>query len=240
MSETLSWQNKNQRLLHLDPRTKTFMAIVISYVLIHCTYTGIMRWIGIILALSPFILSLLYGYAVTLFKVASVYVMVSLVPFLFSLAMPDIVNTIVLAFIASFAQLLPGLAMGYVLIRSTDVSEFIEAMNRLKVPTQIIIPFSLIFRLFPTISEEYKYIRSAMKNRGICGLRNPLVMLEYRLVPLLQVVLNIGNELTVSAMSRGMSSSQKRTSLCQIKLSIIDYILLIWHVLVLIIYALIS
>ena len=60
------------------------------------------------------------------------------------------------------------------MLSSTSVSEFISAMERMHVTEKITIPLSVIFRFFPTISEEYKAIRDAMKMRGICagGLQN--------------------------------------------------------------------
>ena len=84
---------------------------------------------------------------------------------------------------------------GAYLISSTSISEFIGAMERMHITEKIVIPMSVIFRFFPTISEEYQAIRDAMKMRGIrFGGKNPFLMLEYRLVPLMVSVVKIGDE----------------------------------------------
>ena len=67
---------------------------------------------------------------------------------------------------------------------TTKVSEFIAAMERMRMPVQITIPLAVMFRFIPTIGEESRAINDAMRMRGI-GIRggNVLAMLEYRLVP---------------------------------------------------------
>jgi energy-coupling factor transport system permease protein len=91
----------------------------------------------------------------------------------------------------------PGLMMGFYLISSTSVSEFIAAMERIHIPKQIIIPFSVMFRFFPTIKEEMSSINAAMKMRDIRFGKtkgNPISLIEYRLVPLFISCVKIGQE----------------------------------------------
>ena len=57
--------------------------------------------------------------------------------------------------------------MGYYLVSTTTVSEFVAAMERMHIPQKIVIPVSVVFRFFPTVKEEYAAIRDAMKMRGI-------------------------------------------------------------------------
>ena len=79
------------------------------------------------------------------------------------------------------------------------MSEFIGAMERMHLTEKIVIPLSVIFRFFPTVSEEYQAIRDAMKMRGIrFGGKNPFLMVEYRLVPLIVSVVKIGDELSAA------------------------------------------
>ena len=82
---------------------------------------------------------------------------------------------------------------------------------------KIVIPMSVIFRFFPTISEEYQAIRDAMKMRNIrFGGKNPFLMVEYRLVPLMVSVVKIGDELSAAALTRGLGAPVRRTNVCQI------------------------
>nr|MCW1079731.1 energy-coupling factor transporter transmembrane protein EcfT [Streptococcus anginosus] len=47
-------------------------------------------------------------------------------------------------------------AMGNYVIATTSVSEFIAAMEKIHMPRAIIVPMSVMFRMFPTIATEWK------------------------------------------------------------------------------------
>lgn len=114
--------------------------------------------------------------------------------------------------------------MGYYLIESTTVSEFVAAMERVHIPQKIVIPLSVVFRFFPTIREEYAAIGDAMKMRGISTLRSPIKMLEYRVVPLMISIAYIGEELSAAALTRGIGAPTKRTNICNIGFGALDVI----------------
>lgn len=73
-----------------------------------------------------------------------------------------------------------------------------------------------MFRFFPTIREEYRHIKNAMTLRGIGKFYNPIQMLEYRMVPLLVEIVSIGNDLSASALTRGLDAPYARTNVCPI------------------------
>jgi energy-coupling factor transport system permease protein len=107
------------------------------------------------------------------------------------------------------------------LVSTTKVSEFIAAMRKWHIPQSFIISISVMFRFFPTVKEEWNSIQDAMRMRGIgISLRNlvlkPLAMLEYILVPLLGSAVKIGEELSAAALTRGLDTSNQRTSICKI------------------------
>lgn len=97
-------------------------------------------------------------------------------------------------------------------------------------PEAFIIPFSVMFRFFPTISEEAGSIGNAMRMRGITGknfFKNPQAVLEYRIVPLMMSVVTIGNDLSAAALTRGLGNGKKRTSICKIGFHWKDFALMI-------------
>ena len=103
-------------------------------------------------------------------------------------------------------------------------------MQRLNLPEAFIIPFSVMFRFFPTISEEAGSIGNAMRMRGITGknfFKNPQAVLEYRIVPLMMSVVTIGNDLSAAALTRGLGNGKKRTSICKIGFHWKDFALMI-------------
>ncbi len=75
---------------------------------------------------------------------------------------------------------------------------------------------SVLFRFFPTIIEEYGHVKDAMVMREVGSIRNPMKMLEYRMVPFLTSIVSIGNDLAASALTRGLNSPVKRTNVCPI------------------------
>lgn len=88
---------------------------------------------------------------------------------------------------------------------------------------KIVIPMSVIFRFFPTISEEYQAIPDAMKMQGIrFGGKNPFLMLEYRLVPLMVSVVKIGDELSAAALTAGLGAPLNVPNVCQIGFHVQD------------------
>jgi len=77
--------------------------------------------------------------------------------------------------------------------------------------------------------EEWSAINDAMRMRGI-RMRGGKAgaMLEYRLVPMMMCSVKIGEDLSVSALTRGLDSSVKRTNTNKIGFHIQDVILLLF------------
>ncbi len=119
--------------------------------------------------------------------------------------------------------------MGTYVMTTTTVSEFIAAFERMHVPVQLTIPLSVMFRFFPTVKEEFHAINAAMKMRNIrFGKGNVIKAIEYRVVPMLSCSAKIGEELSASALSRGLCGEHKRTNICTIGFGIADHVLLLF------------
>ena len=63
-------------------------------------------------------------------------------------------------------------------------------------------------------------------------------MLEYRLVPLMISLTAIGNDLSISALTRGLDAPNKRSNMCAIGFNVQDYIAIAVSVVILILAAL--
>ena len=112
------------------------------------------------------------------------------------------------------------------MVRTTKIGEFVSAMQKMHIPDGITISLAVVMRFFPTIKEEYTSIRDAMKMRGIMlGGGNAAKMVEYRMIPLLFSCVNIGDELSAAAITRGLGGKVKRTSVETLKLRAQDYLL---------------
>ena len=125
--------------------------------------------------------------------------------------------------LAAFCMLplyfLPTVGAAQYLIRTTTAGEFVAAMERMHVPRGLTISVAVIFRFFPTLTEEWRAISDAMKMRGV-GLFSKKAgkYLEYQLVPMLMCSINIGDELSAAALTRGLDSECSRTSIHEVRL----------------------
>lgn len=202
--------------LYLDPRTKIVLCLAVSFIILDSTISPVVNALQIALAALPLIfLLMLRKYKMTVYYLCT-YVFASLVPQLLVPLLPAIINLLFTGMIALMTQILPGMMMAYFLIVSTSVSEFVTAMDRMHVPKSISVPMSVLFRFFPTIVEEYGHVRDAMRMREVGNLRQPMAMLEYRMVPFMTSIVSIGNDLAASALTRGLSAPVRRTNVCPI------------------------
>lgn len=214
---------KDKHVISLDPRTKLFMLIIITSLMLSTGNIGVMNMIKPILSSIPFLLLLTQKK----FKIAGKYIALYLLCFIlerFTLSsINGMLSFILLAVCSIMTRFAPGFAMGVFLLSSTSVSEFIAAMQKIHLSEKIVIPLSVIFRFFPTIKEEYEAINDAMRMRGIrIGVKSPLLMIEYRLVPLIFAIVKIGEELSAASLTRGLGAPVKRTNVCEIGFHVQD------------------
>jgi len=125
-------------------------------------------------------------------------------------------------------QFLPALITAWYVVRTTKIDEFISSMQKMHVPDGITISLAVVMRFFPTIKEEYCAIQDAMKMRGVMlAGGNVAQMVEFRMIPLLFSCVNIGDELSAAAITRGLGGKVKRTSVETLKFSALDYVMMI-------------
>ena len=211
--------------IRLDPRTKLILLLTVTTLMFSTSNEGIMNFVKPVLSLIPFVLIL----SERRFKTAGKYLLLYLACFALErialTTLSDLLSFVVLAMTSIMTRFAPGIMTGAWLLSSTSVSEFIGSMERMHLTEKIVIPLSVIFRFFPTISEEYQAISDAMKMRGIrFGGKNPFLMVEYCLVPLMVSVVKIGDELSAAALTRGLGAPVKRTNVCQIGFHVQDMI----------------
>ncbi len=212
----------------LDPRTGLFLTVTVSCILISGGTQGPMLYNRLFLSSLPLLLMLWAGKTPAALKYAALILASLACRFLIVPHLHGAAFYLVNGAVGLVSHMMPGMFMGYILMATTEVGAFIAAMERLRLPQSVIITFSVIFRFFPTVREEAEAIGWAMRMRGITPLgtlKNPVAALEYCLVPLMVSVVKIGEELTQSALTRGLGSPRKRTSLCEVGLRWHDVVL---------------
>lgn len=222
MDAALSLKFEKKAILPADPRTKLFLTVTVSTIMITGGTGGFMNFVRPCLMACPIIFLLLSKK----WKAAARFTVTYAVLFALELTVLPLLtgtwNFILGAAVGIYTHMLPGFIMGYYLVSTTTVSEFVAAMERMRVSQKVVIPVSVVFRFFPTVKEEYAAIRDAMKMRGITTLRSPMKMLEYRVVPLMISIAKIGEGLSAAALTRGLGAPQKRTNICTIKFGPLD------------------
>ncbi|MBQ9673550.1 MAG: energy-coupling factor transporter transmembrane protein EcfT [Ruminococcus sp.] len=215
MSED-TWTSSKKKSL-LDPRTKLLLIFVEAVLVLATTGGEHLFWFRVVFAMLPFLLLLTAKRYKTCFIGLLVLGVIYFLEYTVFPYVNGAIAGILLIIIMIINRFLPAYLMGVYVMGSTTVSEFKAAMDKLYVPDALTIPMCVMFRLFPTIKEENDSIRAAMKMRGIrfCG-RKAGKMLEYRVVPMITCTAKIGEELSASALTRGLGKEKKRTNICHI------------------------
>lgn len=212
-------------MFHLDPRTKVFMTITISTIFISSSSTGVMAYVRIVLGILPFLLLLVAKRYSGFLKSGALFVGALFLEMLTIGKLHGEIGFAILAFVGITTRMLPGMIMGYVTIVTTEVGEFIEAMRRMHFPDAITIPLSVLFRFSHSLKEEYGMIRDAMVMRGLTFFKvfqKPMLILEYRLVPLLMCSVLIAEDLSIASLTRGLKVGGQRSSLRVVRLTWFD------------------
>lgn len=226
------------RQMYLHPCTKILLCLTISSITFAADNVGIMRYVLPCLAIIPLVVFVILKKPLLAFYYVVMYILSLFIPPLLMPYMPSFVNLLFTGIIAVFTKILPGMSMFYFLLLTTTVSEFVAAMDCLHISKKFTVPVSVMFRFFPTIREEYSAIRDAMRLREVGAWRNPIDMLEYRMVPLLMGLVSIGNDLSASALTRGLNSPVRRTNVCPMGLHWQDGAALIFCISVFIVFIL--
>ena len=202
------FMEKRAKLI-LDPRTKLFLVLcmglsIVAFVPLYVEAVNITLFAC---------LFLLNGQAKTAVKLMVLFLVLAALSYI-----PQntgALASIVLPVSFMIRRFMLPIVAGKYLIDSTPVGLLMNALEKLKIPASIVIMLSVMFRFFPTLGEEYRSIKNAMKMRGI-GLnalnvmRRPLVTLEYVMVPLLSSASRIGDELAAAGHTKGVDAPGKK------------------------------
>ena len=204
--------------LRLDPRAKLYLLLLGNLTLfLHVSLAT--EIILVVLLLSLYFLA---GKTKNGIRMASVYAMlVGIDLFLIPVAEGILLNFLSLLSVG-IRMMLPCVISGGYAFSTTTVGEMVCGLRKLYVPETIIIPSVTVIRFFPTIAEDYRQIRNAMALRGI-SFRNPMEALEYILIPLLMNSNNVAQDLSVAAMTKGISLPGQHTSMVELSMKWYDW-----------------
>lgn len=223
MNKKIYTQYKKKSLL--DPRAKLLLVFMEAVLVLASAGGERLFWFRAVFTVLPFLLLITAkrhkNCIIGLIVIAIIYILEALT-FPHMRGVPANIMLIVIMIVRRF---LPAYLTGVYVINTTTVSEFKAAMDKLHMPDALTIPMCVMFRFFPTIREENNSIRAAMKMRGVrFGGGKMMRILEYRIVPMITCTAKIGEELSASALTRGLSRQKKRTNICHIGFGWFDWI----------------
>lgn len=214
--------------MKLDPRTKLFMILVVSAVVMMSATTPFLWALRIGMTTVPIVLLIAEKHYASAFRFLVLYAVALILTFT---CINENSTGFVMAFLMGYCsiivQFMPAMITAWYVVRTTKIDEFVSAMQKMHMPDGITISLAVVMRFFPTIKEEYAAIRDAMKMRGVMlGGGNAAKMIEYRMIPLLFSCVNIGDELSAAAITRGLGGKAKRTSVEVLKMRGQDFALM--------------
>ena len=110
-----------------------------------------------------------------------------------------------------------------IVISTTKVSEFLSAMNRVHAPKKLVIPLAVMLRYIPTIQEDWRFIKDAMRLRDVSPslkglLTHPGMTVECIYVPLMMAASKAADELSIASVTRDIENPKPRTCLVEIQM----------------------
>lgn len=210
----------------LDPRTKLYLLLLSSLLLFFHVHVAIEASITALLLL-PFFLSGQHKQWRTGVRLTLIYAAMLAVTTLLPVA-SGVAFSFIAMIVVGLRVMYPCLVAGAYTFTTTSIGEMVCALRKMHTPESIIITFMVMIRFFPTVREDYRQIRAAMTLRGIASgwlglLRHPMRSLEYILVPLLMNSTEVTQDLTVAALTKGISLPGTHTSVVQIGLRPLDW-----------------
>ena len=229
--------NTQQAVINLDPRTKLYTLMVFSLVMVPSSESELDTILKIVFAGLAFLMLINIRRpglaAVYAAAYCAAYGANGLLAYISGMSLLGIIIRLLVEVVL---RMMPTLFIAMSFLQTTKVSEFVAAMEKMHITRKITIPFAVIFRFFPTVADEYHSIQDAMKMHGIGISKGPIAMLEYRLVPLIASVVQIGDELSAAAVARGLGVDTERSNYCKIKIKGLDILLMVLLTAALILY----
>lgn len=215
-------------MIKIDPRTKVLL-IFITVLFSIFVPTGFFTclWIGLVT-----LLGILLGRIKKTIRAAVIFAALWLFAVFVLPMLKGTVHTSLLVWLGLVFKCYPCCMLAGVVIGTTQISEFMAAMAKWNVPRSVVMPLAIMFRYFPTLKEDWGHIKDAMILRGIslspiCFIKNPSVVIDALYLPVLVTASKTADELSASAIARGIENPNRRTSRLDIRIKPADILIIV-------------
>ncbi len=130
---------------------------------------------------------------------------------------PNALTVIVSITCVYLVRFVVAIGVGMHLIATTSPTQLSAALRAWRVPRPISVTLAVMLRFFPVVASEAAAVLDAMRLRGLTGptgfLRHPILGLERFTVPMIAASLRASEDLSASAILRGLGSRRRPTSM---------------------------
>ncbi|MBU5300488.1 energy-coupling factor transporter transmembrane protein EcfT [Clostridium sporogenes] len=226
MINYITLENKGEKgVLKIDPRTKIIL-MILGNVAIFLAFSIQMK---ISLIIFYLIFGFLCGAYKSPIKISLGYFGLILIEYLAGKYLRGTLALMIITFSQFVKMILPCALLASIMISTTKVSEFMGALNKMRISKKVIIPLTVMIRYFPAVFEDWKNIKDSMRMRDVSPtflgfLKNPSDTIECIYVPMLMSASKVSDELSAAAITRGIENPNPRTCMVKMKMKFCDYL----------------
>jgi len=144
---------------------------------------------------------------------------------------PNPVTAVVSLACTYLIRFVAAMGVGAHLIATTSPTRLAVALRAWRVPRPIAVTLAVMLRFFPVVAAEAAAVLDAMRLRGLAGpsglLRHPVLSLERFTVPMIAASLRAGEDLSASAILRGLGSHRRPTAMYPPRFGVPDLVLVL-------------
>lgn len=209
----------------LDPRTKIYLLLLVNV----AVFLSPSFQYELLLMVIIFNLCLLMGMLSFSIKMMLGYGFILGIHFISERFLSGTWELMFVSFAMFIRKIFPCVVMGGLLVGTTKINEFMTALGKLRLSKKVIIPLAVMLRYFPMIGEDWRYIKDAMKLRGISPsiigfLTKPMQTVECIYVPLMMAASKIADELSAASIARGIENPKERSCFQHVHFQLSDSI----------------
>ncbi|MFT4296164.1 MAG: energy-coupling factor transporter transmembrane component T [Micropruina sp.] len=197
----------------LDPRSKVLLVLACSIAVMSA---GGLRFVPAVLALAVLLAVTERAWARAVGIVATTVAMWWL-GWVLPVCWPNPVTAILAIACGYLIRFVAAVGVGTHLIATTSPTQLAAALRAWRLPRPISVTLAVMLRFFPVVSAESAAVLDALRLRGLAGaagvLRHPVLTLERFTVPMIAASLRASEDLSASAILRGLGSHRKPTTI---------------------------
>lgn len=214
-------------MIRFDPRTKLALILLCVF----CAMFAPNLWFQLALVTIIGLFAVINGKRLYALKGIIAYLLICAFTVWCMRVMTGTWRTMFVAFLGLLHKVYACGMLAGIVISTTKVNEFLSAMARLHCPKKLTIPIAVMLRYLPTVREDWRFIKDAMRLRGISPslwgfLKSPVKTVNCIYVPLLTAASKAADELSIASVTRGIENPKPRTCLISIRMRAADYIVI--------------